>query len=140
MLSGRITPTIYFGGICNSTSTLRTYCCIGEALIMPRSYYSSCAYSGYRPKTIGGTSLWASPGVSPDFSCHFCKQTVLRLICRGLHAVFIVEGVRLCHAAGGFALTATLITSGYAIILTTNMGGLTLCIRATTFVFGHFYQ
>ena len=27
---------------------------------MPRSYYSSRAYSGYGPKTTGGASLWAS--------------------------------------------------------------------------------
>ena len=139
MLSGRITPTIWFGGNCYSISTLRTYCCINGALTMPRTYYSSCAYRGYRPKTIGGTSLWTSSGVTPDFSRQFCGQTILRLMCRRSHTVFIVASVRLCHAAGGFTVTATLITSGYAIILT-NMGGPTLCFRATTFVFGHFYQ
>ena len=37
-----------------------------------------------------------------------------------------------CHAAGGFTLTATLITSGYAIILT-NKGSLELYFRATAF-------
>ena len=35
--------------------------------------------------------------------------------------VFICAGMWSCHAAGGFTLTATLITSGYAIILT-DMG------------------
>ena len=39
-------------------------------------------------------------------------------------------------AAGGFILTATLITSGYAIILT-DMGSLELYFRATTFVSGY---
>ena len=53
--------------------------------------------------------------------------------------VFISAGVRLCHAAGGFTLIATLITSGYAIILT-NMGSSVLYFRATTFVSGLFYQ
>ena len=54
--------------------------------------------------------------------------------------MFMVASVRLCHAAGGFTLTATLVMSGYAIILT-NMGGSTLCFRATTFVvLGRFYQ
>ena len=37
--------------------------------------------------------------------------------------VLICAGMWSCHAAGGFTLTATLITSGYAIILT-NMGSL----------------
>ena len=37
--------------------------------------------------------------------------------------VLICAGMWSCHAAGGFALTATLITSGYAIILM-NMGSL----------------
>ena len=106
---------------------------------MPRSYYSSCNYSGYRPKTIGGTSLWASSEFSPDFSRKLCKQTILRLMCRGSHIVFIVASVRLCPAAGGFTLTATLIKSRHAIILT-YMGGPTLCFKATTFMFGHFYQ
>ena len=46
--------------------------------------------------------------------------------------VFICAGMWSCHAAGGFTLIATLITSGYAIILT-NMGSLELCFRATTF-------
>ena len=50
--------------------------------------------------------------------------------------MFVVLGVRLCHAADGFTLTATLITSGCAIILT-NMSSPTLYFRATTFVFGH---
>ena len=89
---------------------------------MPRSYYSSCAYRGYRPKTIGGTSLWASSGVSPDFSRKLFEQTILRLMRRGSHTVFIIASVRLCHAAGRFTLTAILITSVYAIILT-DMGG-----------------
>ena len=141
MLSGRITSIICFGGNCYSISTLRTYCRIGEVLIRPRSYYnSSCAYSGYRPKTIGGTSLWTSSGVSPDFSRKLFEQTIIRLMRRGSHTVFIFARVRLCHAAGGFTLTATLITSGYAIILT-NMGGPALCFGATTFVvLERFYQ
>ena len=46
--------------------------------------------------------------------------------------MFIVAGVRLCHAAGGLTLTAT--------IILTDMGSPTLCFRVTTFVFGHFYQ
>ena len=106
---------------------------------MPRSYYNSCAYSGYRLKTIGGTSLWASSGISPDFSRKLCEQTILRIMRRGSHIVIIFASVRLCHVADGFTLTATLIASGYAIVLT-NMGGPALCFRATTFVFGHFYQ
>ena len=140
MLSGRITPTIYFGGDRYSISTLRPYCCIDRALVMPQSYYSSRAYSGCRPKTIGGTSLWASPEVSPDFSRKkFCELTILRLICSGSHTVFVVAGNRSCQA-GGFVLTATLITSEYTIILTT-MGGPTLHFRATTLVVvGRFYQ
>ena len=141
MLLGRIISTIYFGGNCYSISTLRNYCCIGGAFIMPRSYYSSRrACSNCRPKTVGGTSLWASSGASPDFSRQLCEQTVLRLMCRGSHAVFIVASVQSCHAVGGFTLTATLITSGCTAILT-NMGDPTLCFRATTFVvLGHFYQ
>ena len=110
-----------------------------QGIDMPRSCSSSCAYSGYRPKTIGGTSLCASSGFSPDFGRKLCKQTTLRLMCRGSHTVFIVASVPSCHAASGFTLTATLITSRYAIILT-NMGGPTLCFRATTFMFGHFYK
>ena len=46
--------------------------------------------------------------------------------------VFISAGMWSCHAAGGFTHTATLITSGYAIILT-NMGSLELHFRVTTF-------
>ena len=107
---------------------------------MPRSYYNNCAYSGYRPKTIGGTSLWAASGVSPDFSCKLFEQTIIRLMRRGSHLVFIFASVRLCHAAGEFTLTATLITSGYATILT-NMGGPALCFGATTLVvLERFYQ
>ena len=49
--------------------------------------------------------------------------------------MFISASVRSCHAAGGFTLTATLITSGHAISLT-NMGSLELCFRVTTFVSG----
>ena len=49
--------------------------------------------------------------------------------------MFISASMRSCHAAGGFTLTATLITSGYTIILT-NMGSLELYFRATTFVSG----
>ena len=55
------------------------------------------------------------------------------------NTVFISASMRSCHAAGGFTLTATLITSGYAIILT-NMGSLELYFRTTTFVSGLFYQ
>ena len=50
--------------------------------------------------------------------------------------MFISASMRSCHAAGGFTLTATLITSGYAIILT-NMGSPELYFRATTFVSGY---
>ena len=140
MLPNRITPIICFGGNCYSISTLRTYCCIGGVLIVPRRYYITRAYNGSRPKTIGGTSLWASSGVSPDLSRQFCEQIILHLICRGSHAVFIVASVRLCHVAFGFALTATLIPSGYAITLA-NVDGPTLCFRATTFVvLGSSYQ
>ena len=139
-MSGRITPTIYFGGNCYSISTLRTYCCIDGALIMPRNYYSSRTYSGCRPNKIGCTSLWASSGVSPEFSRKFCAQTILRLVCSRSYTLFVVAGIRSCHAAGEFTLSATRITSGYAIILTT-MGGPTLCFRATTFVvLGRFHQ
>ena len=46
--------------------------------------------------------------------------------------VLICAGMWSCHAAGGFTFTATLITSGYAIILT-NMSSLELYFRATTF-------
>ena len=46
--------------------------------------------------------------------------------------VLVCTGMGSCHAAGGFTLTATLITSGYAIILT-NLGSLKLYFRATTF-------
>ena len=54
--------------------------------------------------------------------------------------MFVIADIRLCHAAGGFTLTATLFTSGYAIILT-NMGGPTLCFRAAKFVvLEHLYQ
>ena len=53
--------------------------------------------------------------------------------------MFVVAGDRSCHAAGGFTVTATLITSGNY-ITRTNMGSPTLCLRATMFVFGHFYQ
>ena len=71
---------------------------------MPQSYYSSRAYSDSRPKTTGGTSLWASSRVSSDFSRQLCEQTVLRLMCRELHAVFIVASLRSCHAVGGLLL------------------------------------
>ena len=142
MLSGRITPTICFGGNYYSISTLRTYCCIGGALVMPQRYYNSRAYSGYRPKKIGGTSLWASSGVSPDFGRKFCKQTILRLTCSGSHTVFMVARIRSCHA-GEFSLAATLIPSRYTTILAV-LGGPTLRFRATTFVVlgwcGRFYQ
>ena len=50
--------------------------------------------------------------------------------------VFICAGMWSCHAADGLAITATLITSGYAIILT-NTGSLELYFRATTFVSGY---
>ena len=53
--------------------------------------------------------------------------------------MFIGASMRSYHAAGGFTLTATLITSGYAIILT-NMGSPEVYFRATTFVSGSFYQ
>ena len=142
MLFGRITPTICFGGNCYSISALRTYCCINGALIMPRSYYSSRAYSGSGPKTIGGTSFWALSGVCPDFSRQLCEQTVLRLMCSGSHTVFTVASVRSCHA-GGFSLAATLIPSGSTSILATP-GGPTLRFGANTFVVlgwcGRFYQ
>ena len=139
-MSGRIPPTICFGGNYYSISTLRTYSCIDGALIMPRSYYSSGTYSGYRPKTTGGTLLWASSGISPDFSRKFCELTILCLVCSGSHTVSVIAGIRLCHAGGGFTLTASLMRSGYATI-PTNMDGPTLCFRATTFVvLGRFYQ
>ena len=48
------------------------------------------------------------------------------------YSALICADVWSCHAAGGFILTATLITSGYAIILT-NKGSLELYFRATTF-------
>ena len=52
--------------------------------------------------------------------------------------MFVVAGIRM-RRAGGFPLTATLITSGYATIPTT-MSGPTLRFRATTFVvFGRFH-
>ena len=54
----------------------------------------------------------------------------------GPPTVFISASMRSCHAAGGFTLTTTLITSGYAIILT-NMGSLELYFRGTTFVPGY---
>ena len=50
--------------------------------------------------------------------------------------MFIRASMRSSVAAGGFILTATLITSGYAIILT-DMGSLELYFRATTFVSGY---
>ena len=131
MRSVRVIPTICFGGNCYSISTLRTYCCIDGVLIMPRSY-SSRVKSGYRPKAIGGTSLWASLEVSPDFSRKFCEQTILCLMCSGSHTMFVVAGVRSYHA-GGFIRNLTLIMSEYVFILTT-MGDPTLCFRATTFV------
>ena len=136
----RNTPTIRFGGNRYSISTFRAYCRIDGVLIMPRSYYNiSRAYSSYTPETIGGTSLWASSGVSPDFSRKFCKQTILRLMRNGLHTVFVVAGTRL-RRAGEFTLTSTLITSGYATVLMA-MGSSTLCFRVTTFVvLGRFYQ
>ena len=132
MLSGHVTSTTCFGGSRYSINTLRAYCCTDGALTMPRSYYSSRVYSGYRPKTIGGTSLWASSGVSPDFKGKFCEQTILRLMCSRSHTVFVVAGIRSRHA-GGFTLAATLIPSECAIILTTKSGP-TLCFGATTFV------
>ena len=54
----------------------------------------------------------------------------------GPPTVFISASMRSCHAAGGFTLTATLITSGYAIILT-NICSPELYFRATTFVSGY---
>ena len=130
-LSSRITPTICFDGNCYSISTLSIYCCLGGALIMPRSYYSSCAYSGYRPETIRGTSRWASSAVNPDFGRKLFGQTILRLVRRGAHTtVFVLAGV---WSAGGFNLASTPTTSGYAIILTTLVGP-ALHFRATTFV------
>ena len=131
--------TMCFGSNHYSFSTLRTYCCIDGASIRPRSSYSSSAYRSCRPKLIGGTSLWASSGVNPDFSRKFCKQRILRLMRSGSHTVFGIAGIR-SHHAGGFTLTTTLITSGYAAILTI-IGGPTLRFRATTFVvLGRFYQ
>ena len=131
MLSGCITPTICFcGSRYNSTNTFRTYCRIDGALIMPRSYYSSRAYSGYRPKTIGGTSLWALSGVSPNFSRKFREQ------CSYLQVFGRVARVRLLlllllSLRGGYATT----------IILTIMGGPTLRFRATTSVtLGRFYQ
>ena len=56
-----------------------------------------------------------------------------------LPTVLICTGMWSCHAAGGFIFTATLITSGYAIILT-NMGSLELCFRTTTFCVWLSYQ
>ena len=53
--------------------------------------------------------------------------------------MFISADFRLCHEAGGSTLTATLITSGYA-IMRTNIGSPVLYFRATTFVSGLFYQ
>ena len=142
MLSSRITPAICFGGNCCSTSTLGIFCCLVGALIIPRGYYSSCAYSGYRPKTIGDTSLWASSGVSPDFSRKLFEQTILHLVHRGAHTVFVLADVRSCRV-GAFSLAATPITFGYAIILTT-LSGPALRFRATTFMMpgwcGRFYQ
>ena len=53
--------------------------------------------------------------------------------------MFLVAGIQL-RRAGEFIFTATLITSGYATILTT-MGDPTLRFRATTFVvLGRFYR
>ena len=54
----------------------------------------------------------------------------------GSPIVFISTSMRSCHAAGGSTLTAALITSGYAIILT-NMDSPELYFRATTFVSGY---
>ena len=139
MPSGHITPTICFGGNLYSISTLCTYCCIDGRLIMRQSSYSSRANSGYRLKIIGGTSLWASSRVSPDFSRNFCEQTILRLMRSRSHTVFVVASIRSRHA-GEFILIVTLITFGDAMVLT-NMGGPTLRFRATTFmVLGHFCQ
>ena len=132
MLSGRITPAICFDGNCCSTSTLGIFCCLVGALIIPRGYYNSCAYSGYRPKTIGDTSLWASSGVSPDFSRKLFEQTIFRLVHRGAHIVFVLADVRSCRV-DAFSLAATPITFGYAIILTT-LSGPALRFRATTFM------
>ena len=53
--------------------------------------------------------------------------------------MFISASMRSCRAAGGFTLTATLITSGYAIILT-KMDSPELYFIATAFVSGLFYQ
>ena len=50
-----------------------------------------------------------------------------------LPTVLICAGMWSCHAAGGFTLTATLITSGYAIILM-NKGSLELYFGATIFL------
>ena len=138
MLSGRITPTICFDGNCYSISTLSIYCCLDGALIMPRSYCSSCAYSGYRHTKIGDTSLWASSEVSSDFSRKLFERTILRLVRRWARTVFVLADVWSCRA-GGLSLPATPITPGYAIILTT-LGGPALRFRATAFVFGHFYK
>ena len=130
-LSSRITPLICFGGNCYSFSTLSIYRCLDGALIMPRSYYSSCAYSSYRPKTIRGTSPWALSAVSPDFGRKLFEQTILHLVHRGAHTtVFVLAGV---WSAGGFSLASTPTTSGYAIILTSLVGP-ALRFRATTFV------
>ena len=87
---------------------------------MAQSYYSRHAYSGYKPKTIGGTSLWAPSEVGPDLVASFVNRqsSVLCIVGRIQCSYLQVFG----HAAGRFTLTATLITSGYAIILTT-MGG-----------------
>ena len=91
---GRITLTICFGGNRYSISTFRTYCRFDGALTIPRSYYyNSRAYSGYRPEAIGGTSLWASSGISPDFSRRFCEQAILRLMRNGSHTMFVVAGI-----------------------------------------------
>ena len=54
----------------------------------------------------------------------------------GPPTVFVSASMRSCHAAGEFTLTATLITSRYAIILT-NIGSLELYFRKTTFVPGY---
>ena len=106
---------------------------------MRRSYYSSRANSGYRLKMVEGTSLWASSGVSPDFSRKFCEQTILRLMRSRSHTVFVVASIRSRHA-GELILIVTPITFGDAMVLTT-MCGPTLRFRATMFMMlGHFYQ
>ena len=68
---------------------------------------------------------------------HFVHQTFVRLPNGTLiREMFSCESL---GAANGFTLTTTLITSGYAIILT-NRGSPVLYFRVTTFVSGLIYR